>query len=180
MSPRSWITPRFHAFTFARTLQLLPCSVEARPQLPSSALGRIFNFIQLLDLGGFVTCKGRRRKEVQHRTALCRCLQTSGSCSLLCEGLFVFHPLIIEVTDVGVVLHSFTVPPLYFFSKLLKPFLLSVLGVGWGHLSDCLTGGEDRWKNTFQGHYASDFQSVAWGPVSSMQSQASVSGSWAG
>lgn len=67
--------PRFHTFPFAQTLQPLPCSVEVRPQLPSSALGRIFNFIQLLDQGGFVTCeegKGRKYNIGPHYVAACR------------------------------------------------------------------------------------------------------------
>lgn len=33
-------------------------SLKTQPRLPSSAVGRIFNFIQLRDLGGCVTCEG--------------------------------------------------------------------------------------------------------------------------
>lgn len=89
-------------------------SPKAQPQQPPSALGRIFNFIQLLDMGGFVTCK--RRKEVQHGTSLCPCLQTSGLGSQCCVGQFSLYgvPLIIKVPDTGFVPTWFTVPALHF------------------------------------------------------------------
>lgn len=107
--------------------------------------------------------------------------------------LFVFHPLIIEATDVGVVLLRFTVPPLYF-SILLQATeaFPAQCAWGWGGAGGTCqaasralprtvtvmerTGG----KNTLQVHYAGDFQSVGWSPVSSLHSQALASGTWAG
>jgi hypothetical protein len=54
------------------------------------------------------------------------------------------------------------------------------LGVGVGLAKDGNWSREDRWKSTVQGHYANDSQSVSWGPLSHIHSQASASGTWAG